>query len=90
VPDYGHRSRLSEQGVVPASILASLRDGTSVSVAGAVVARQRPGTAKGFVFLSLEDETGIANIIIAPPLFEKEHTTIVRRTFLVISGTLQN
>jgi error-prone DNA polymerase len=85
-----HRSRLNHRGVVPASTLASLRDGTFVSVAGAVIARQRPGTAKGFVFLSLEDETDIANIIIAPPLFEKEHTTVVHRSFLVISGTLQN
>jgi len=85
-----HRSRLNHQGVVPASALSSLRDGTLVSVAGAVIARQRPGTAKGFVFLSLEDETGIANIIIAPPLFEKEHTTVVHRSFLVISGALQN
>jgi error-prone DNA polymerase len=85
-----HRSRLNRQGIVPASALASLRDGTFVAVAGAVIARQRPGTAKGFVFLSLEDETGIANIIIAPPLFEKEHTTVVHRSFLVISGTLQN
>ncbi len=85
-----HRSRLDRQGVVPCSRLASLPDGTFVSVAGAVIARQRPGTAKGFVFLSLEDETGIANIIIAPPLFEKEHTTVVRRSFLIVRGTLQN
>ena len=85
-----HRSRLDRQGVVPCSKLASLPDGTFVSVAGAVIARQRPGTAKGFVFLSLEDETGIANIIIAPPLFEKEHTTVVRRSFLIVRGTLQN
>jgi error-prone DNA polymerase len=85
-----HRSRLNHRGVVPASTLASLCDGAFVSVAGAVIARQRPGTAKGFVFLSLEDETGIANVIIAPQLFEKEHTTVVHRSFLVISGTLQN
>src|SRR6266480_388285 len=85
-----HRSRLDRQGVVPCSKLASLPDGTFVSVAGAVIARQRPGTAKGFVFLSLEDETGIANIIIAPPLFEKEHTTVVRQSFLIVRGTLQN
>ncbi|OLD83475.1 MAG: error-prone DNA polymerase [Acidobacteria bacterium 13_1_20CM_58_21] len=85
-----HRSRLDRQGVVPSSKLASLPHGTFVSVAGAVIARQRPGTAKGFVFLSLEDETGIANIIIAPPLFEKEHTTVVRRSFLIVRGTLQN
>src|SRR5437016_748390 len=85
-----HRSRLDRQGVVLCSKLASLPDGTFVSVAGAVIARQRPGTAKGFVFLSLEDETGIANIIIAPPLFEKEHTTVVHQSFLIVRGTLQN
>jgi len=85
-----HRSRLDRQGVVLCSRLASLPDGTFVSVAGAVIARQRPGTAKGFVFLSLEDETGIANIIIAPPLFEKEHTTVVHQSFLIVRGTLQN
>jgi len=78
-----HRSRLDRQGVV-------LCSSTFVSVAGAVIARQRPGTAKGFVFLSLEDETGIANIIIAPPLFEKEHTTVVHQSFLIVRGTLQN
>ena len=89
-PVAQHRSRLDRQGVVPCSKLASLPDGTFVSVAGAVIARQRPGTAKGFVFLSLEDETGIANIIIVPPLFEKEHTTVVRRSFLIVRGTLQN
>jgi len=89
-PVAQHRSRLDRQGVVPCSKLASLPDGTFVSVAGAVIARQRPGTAKGFVFLSLEDETGIANIIIAPPLFEKEHTTVVRQSFLIVRGTLQN
>lgn len=89
-PMAHHRVRLDRQGVVASSKLALLPDGTFVSVAGAVIARQRPGTAKGFVFLSLEDETGIANIIIAPPLFEREHTTVVHRSFLVISGTLQN
>jgi len=85
-----HRSRLDRQGVVLCSKLASLPDGTFVSVAGAVIVRQRPGTAKGFVFLSLEDETGIANIIIAPPLFEKEHTTVVHQSFLIVRGALQN
>jgi error-prone DNA polymerase len=89
-PMAHHRVRLNRQGVVASSKLALLSDGTFVSVAGAVIARQRPGTAKGFVFLSLEDETGIANIIIAPPLFEREHTTVVHRSFLIISGTLQN
>jgi error-prone DNA polymerase len=61
-----------------------------VRVAGAVIARQRPGTAKGFVFLSLEDETGIANAIVPPPLFERDHTVLVYNPFLLIEGTLQN
>ena len=85
-----HRAELNRSGVSPASRLAVLRDGAFVRVAGAVIVRQRPGTAKGFVFLSLEDETGIANIIIAPQLFEKDHTTVVHNSFLIIEGTLQN
>jgi len=89
-PMAHHRSRLNHEGVVPASRLASIPDGAFVTVAGSVIVRQRPGTAKGFVFLSLEDETGIANIIITPPLFEKEHVTIVHQSFLTIKGTLQN
>jgi error-prone DNA polymerase len=89
-PMAHHRLRLDREGVVPASRLAALPDGTFVTVAGAVIVRQRPGTAKGFVFLSLEDETGIANIIITPPLFEKEHVTVVHQSFLTITGTLQN
>jgi error-prone DNA polymerase len=59
-------------------------------VAGAVIARQRPGTAKGFVFLSLEDETGIANAIVTPQLFEREYLTVVREPFLIVEGRLQN
>jgi error-prone DNA polymerase len=89
-PMAHHREQLNRQKVVPASRLAALRDGAFVHVAGAVIVRQRPGTAKGFVFLSLEDETGIANIIITPQLFEKDHTTVVHNSFLIIEGTLQN
>jgi error-prone DNA polymerase len=89
-PMAQHRAQLNRSGVSPASRLASLRDGALVRVAGAVIARQRPGTAKGFVFLSLEDETGIANIIITPQHFEKDHTTVVHNSFLLIEGTLQN
>jgi error-prone DNA polymerase len=89
-PMAHHRERLNRQKVAPASRLAALRDGAFVRVAGAVIVRQRPGTAKGFVFLSLEDETGIANIIITPQLFEKDHTIVVHNSFLIIEGTLQN
>ena len=70
--------------------LRNLPDGTPVRIAGSVIARQRPGTAKGFVFLSLEDETGIANAIITPQLFERDHVVIVHQQFLVIEGKLQN
>jgi error-prone DNA polymerase len=60
-----------------------------VRVAGAVITRQRPGTAKGFVFLTLEDETGIANIIVRPDLFTQYRVTIVRESFLLVEGILQ-
>jgi error-prone DNA polymerase len=85
-----YRAQLAQQGVLPASHLRELADGKLVSVAGAVIVRQRPGTAKGFVFLSLEDETGVANIIITPQLFERDHTVVVHHSFLLIRGALQN
>jgi error-prone DNA polymerase len=59
-------------------------------VAGAVITRQRPGTAKGFVFLSLEDETGIANIIVNPDVFASFKRTIVEAPYLLVEGVLQN
>jgi error-prone DNA polymerase len=84
------RAELKQRGVRAAIELPRLPDGTHVQVAGAVIARQRPGTAKGFVFLSLEDETGIANAIITPQLFEQDHTVVVHNPFLLIEGKLQN
>ena len=59
-------------------------------VAGAVITRQRPGTAKGFVFLTLEDETGIANIIIRPDLFAEQRMAVINEPFLLVEGMLQN
>ncbi|MFZ3214532.1 MAG: error-prone DNA polymerase [Candidatus Acidiferrales bacterium] len=85
-----HRASMKRRGVLTASALQHLPDGTHVRVAGGVIARQRPGTAKGFVFLSIEDETGIANAIITPRLFEEHHVTIVNQQFLLIEGRLQN
>jgi error-prone DNA polymerase len=84
------RVEMKRRGVRSAIELPKLADGTHVVVAGAVIARQRPGTAKGFVFLSLEDETGIANAIITPQLFEQDHTVVVHNPFLLIEGRLQN
>jgi error-prone DNA polymerase len=60
-----------------------------VKVAGAVVVRQRPGTAKGFVFLNLEDETGLVNVIVRPALFHRHRLPLVNEPFLLIEGTLQ-
>jgi error-prone DNA polymerase len=65
-------------------------DGRRVRVAGMVITRQRPGTAKGFVFLTLEDETGVANVIVRPALFDRERAVIVRQPFLLVDGVLQN
>jgi error-prone DNA polymerase len=84
------RASLATRGVARASDLARGRAGRRVRVAGAVITRQRPGTAKGFVFLSIEDETGIANIIINPDIFAAHKRTIVDEPYLLIEGTLQN
>jgi len=85
-----HRTELNARGISPAATLKQLPDGRPVRVVGAVIVRQRPGTAKGFVFLSLEDETGVANIIITPQLFERDHTVVVHHAFLQIKGFVQN
>ena len=85
-----HRAELQKMGVRCAGELARLPDGMQVLIAGGVIARQRPGTAKGFVFLSMEDETGIANAIITPQLFEECHVVVVHQQFLLIEGQLQN
>jgi error-prone DNA polymerase len=85
-----HRQLLKREGILSAADLHHLTDGVEVRVAGSVIARQRPGTAKGFVFLSLEDETGISNAIITPQLFQQDHVVIVHHQFLLIEGRLQN
>ncbi len=65
-------------------------DGRFTRIAGCVIARQRPGTAKGFLFLSLEDETGIANAIVTPDVYERNRTLLTSGKFLMIEGPLQN
>jgi error-prone DNA polymerase len=82
------RQRMNRMNVIPAANLARIPDGVLVRIAGSVICRQRPGTASGFVFLSLEDETGISNAIVMPDLFETEKRTIVDNPFLLIEGTL--
>jgi error-prone DNA polymerase len=88
-PMQYRRAELNAMRVRRAADLAQLPNGIQVRIAGNVIARQRPGTAKGFIFLSLEDETGISNAIITPDLYENNRLTI-HETFLMIEGTLQN
>jgi hypothetical protein len=83
------RAALAGRGVRRAAELPAGRDGERVRVAGSVIVRQRPGTAKGFVFLSLEDETGIANVIVTPRLFTRARGTLVTEPFLLVEGILQ-
>jgi error-prone DNA polymerase len=85
-----YRKELKQRKVRTAAEITTLPHGTHVRIAGAVIARQRPGTAKGFVFLSLEDETGIANAIVTPQLFDRDHSALVHHPFLLIEGQLQN
>ncbi|MBI3456616.1 MAG: error-prone DNA polymerase [Candidatus Rokubacteria bacterium] len=84
------RRELERLGVTAAAGLVRLADGQRVRVAGSVIVRQRPGTAKGFVFLSIEDETGIANAIVRPALFERDRAAIVHEPFLLVEGVLQH
>ena len=84
------RGELALRGVLRAIDLPRFRHGRRVRVAGAVITRQRPGTAKGFVFLTLEDETGIANVIVRPDVFSREKLTIIEEPFLLVTGVLQN
>lgn len=83
------RQELALRGILRATDLPRGRHGRRVRVAGAVITRQRPGTAKGFVFLTLEDETGISNIIVRPDLFTEYRRTIVGAPYLLIEGILQ-
>ncbi len=84
------RHDLSMRGVLRAMDLPRARAGRRVRTAGMVITRQRPGTAKGFVFLTLEDETGIANIIIRPDLYATARLVVIESPFLLVEGVLQN
>jgi error-prone DNA polymerase len=84
-----YRTGLAARGVRRAADLSRLGDGQRVTVAGAVICRQRPGTASGFLFLTLEDETGLVNIIVRPDLFQARHGVIVENGVLEIDGVMQ-
>ena len=84
------RSELRAKGVLTSAELRQCKDGEYVRTAGCVIARQRPGTAKGFIFLSLEDETGIANVIVTPKVYEQQRALVTRCKFILVEGKLQN
>jgi error-prone DNA polymerase len=83
------RRDLAREGVVPAARLIRLASGKRVTVAGLVLVRQRPGSAKGVIFVTLEDETGVANIIVWPPVFERYRRRVIGASLMRVTGTLQ-
>ena len=85
-----HRARMKALGIHQASDLKQIPSGRHLRIGGCVIARQRPGTAKGFVFLSLEDETGVANAIVTPDLFQQNRLLLSSEQFLMVEGILQN
>jgi error-prone DNA polymerase len=89
-PMHYRRRELLSRGIMSSDDLRNCRDGQIVRTAGCVIARQRPGTAKGFIFLSMEDERGIANVIVAPDLYERDRLAVTQSKFLLVEGTLQN
>jgi len=83
------RSRLAGCGVLPIDQLEAIQDGRRVRVAGAVIVRQRPGTARGFVFITLEDETGMVQAIIRPDMFRAHRALIIGTPLMIVEGPLQ-
>ena len=83
------RPMMDAMGVIPAAGLKGLRNGRRVSVGGLVLIRQRPGTAKGVVFLTLEDETGVANAVVWKDCFDAHRRTVMSASFLVVHGKVQ-
>jgi error-prone DNA polymerase len=84
------RDDLREIGVKSATDIKSLQDGKDATVAGCVITRQRPGTAKGLIFMTLEDETGTARVIVKPDFYEKNRMAVLYERFVQVSGTVQN
>jgi error-prone DNA polymerase len=89
-PMVYRREEMNSMKVIRAIDLPLLKHGQLTRIAGCVIARQRPGTANGFIFLSLEDETGISNAIITPDLYDQNRLLVIHERFLLIEGILQN
>jgi error-prone DNA polymerase len=84
------RERLRQMGIVSASELSKLPHNRSAVAAGCVITRQRPGTAKGLIFLTLEDETGHANIIVMPDVYSLDPMVVLHERFVQVKGRIQN
>ncbi len=84
------REELQRKRILSAEELKDHPHGRFVRAAGCIIARQRPGTAHGFIFISMEDETGIANVIVTPDLYERDRIVVTRSKFILAEGTLQN
>jgi error-prone DNA polymerase len=84
------RARLSARGILRSEALSSVKNGERVTVAGLVLVRQRPGTASGVIFMTLEDETGVANIIVWPKVFERLRAIVLGARFVAVTGKLQS
>ena len=89
-PMAHRREALDALGVTRAADLPYIRPNSTVRVAGCVIVRQRPGTAKGIVFLSLEDETGISNVVVMSEMFDAERSMLVTEPWLLVEGPIQN
>ncbi len=84
------RARLTARGILRSEALRSIRNGERVTVAGLVLVRQRPGTASGVIFMTLEDETGVANVIVWPKIFERLRAIVLGARFVAVTGKLQS
>lgn len=84
------RPMLNARRVIPSADLETTRNGRRISVAGLVLVRQRPGSAKGVIFMTLEDEHGIANVIVWPKVFERDRPIVLGARFMIVHGRLQN
>jgi error-prone DNA polymerase len=89
-PMFYRRAEMRGLNIKSAAELRTMAHGRKATVAGAVITRQRPGTAKGLIFLTLEDETGNANVIVMPDIYEKYRQAVLEPKFVRVSGIVQN
>ena len=89
-PMFYRRAEMHRMNIKSAAEMRAMPDGKRATVAGAVITRQRPGTASGLIFLTLEDETGYANVIVMPHVYEEYRQAVLEPKFIRVSGTVQN